>query len=103
MAHRRMKVKPKYSICYSNYCVAYILLRETTRAHLIKMKHFSAGAPFNNMDLLKSQYGEVITCLVRSGKKLLIHFQTSKVAPVKVGKIINFTPHVKMDMITYPC
>ena len=44
-------------------------------------------APFTNMVQLQSQHGDVITCLVKCGMKLLIHFQTSTVQRLKFGNV----------------
>ena len=55
-----------------------------------------SGAPFTNMVQFQSQHGYIITCLVKCGMKLLIHFQTSMMQS-------NFIPHFIMDVITYPC
>ena len=44
-----------------------------------------SGAAFTKLDWIKSQHGKVITCPLKCGMKLLIHFQTSTAVPLKFG------------------
>ena len=55
---------------------------------------------FNHM-----QHGYVTTCPVQCGIKLLIHSQTSTVAPLKFGsgQVMLTISYFIMNVITYPC
>ena len=47
---------------------------------------------------------EVITCLVKSGMKLLIHSKTSNGVTIELWEWVSkFSPYFIMDVITYPC
>ena len=57
-----------------------------TKHHKEKHQRNTTGTPFVNMDLLLyTQHGHVITSIAMYGMKLLIHFQTSTVQPLKFG------------------
>ena len=56
------------------------------------------GNPFNNIDLLWSQHGLIITCSVKCEMKLLIHSQTSAVHPWKIGNGLVISYHTALSM-----